>query len=235
MSLRPSTCQRPVIPGVDSSRRPAQPVICSDSWTTNGRGPTSDISPRSDVPQLRQLVEAATCAGTRRPGDARVGLAILNSGPALHLVQVGHARSAGASAPSTIERNLTILNALPAAAVADLAEEDGAAAVELDRDRRDEQHGLTASRPSSEAARSIARLRVRDAAREAHRRQADHRDALRGPRSSRWTRTARSRSGRSRGGRRGGGRARTMSSISLVVVVRCRRPRGRPSRSRACR
>src|SRR3989454_11105979 len=44
----PATCQSPVIPGLASkTRRRCQGRDCSNSYGSGGRGPTSDISPRS--------------------------------------------------------------------------------------------------------------------------------------------------------------------------------------------
>src|SRR2546425_6701390 len=46
--LRPATCQSPVIPGLASkTRRRCQGRYCSSSYGSGGRGPASDISPRS--------------------------------------------------------------------------------------------------------------------------------------------------------------------------------------------
>src|SRR5881296_267994 len=46
--LRPATCQSPVIPGLAStSRRRCQSLYSTSSYGSGGRGPISDISPRS--------------------------------------------------------------------------------------------------------------------------------------------------------------------------------------------
>src|SRR5260370_4073382 len=46
--LRPATCQSPVTPGLASrARRRCQDSYCSSSYGSAGRGPTSDMSPRS--------------------------------------------------------------------------------------------------------------------------------------------------------------------------------------------
>ena len=99
-SLRPRTCQRPVMPGVTSSRlRPMPSAIWSASWRTKGRGPTRLISPRSTFQiwgsssRLRRRMNAPTRV-TRgsardleeRPVDARCG----GQGLALALGAVDH-------------------------------------------------------------------------------------------------------------------------------------------------
>ena len=60
------------MPGVVSSRRPAQPVICSDSWTTNGRGPTRLISPRSTFQSCGSSSMLALAQERADARDARV-------------------------------------------------------------------------------------------------------------------------------------------------------------------
>src|SRR3989441_2689849 len=46
--LRPDTCQSPVSPGLASRmRRRCQGLYCASSYGSGGRGPTSDMSPRS--------------------------------------------------------------------------------------------------------------------------------------------------------------------------------------------
>ena len=216
------------MPGVVSSRRLAQPVICSDSWITNGRGPTRLISPRSTF----HSCGSSSMLHLRRNAPTRVmrgSSCDLEQRPAaLHLVEVGHLEALGLGVDDH-RAELDDPELAPAAPVARLAEEDRAARVELDgdrgrdQDRRDHQQAERRRR----RCRSV-RLSIRHRARELHRRQATRRARPRCPRSRRWTRTARRSSARSTGARRAGAPRAPARASSRAA------PRRRPARSSRC-
>ena len=72
MSFRPSTCQRPVIPGVMSSRRrrPARDLVCLVD-DERARADKAHLA-LENVPELRQLVEARAAEEATDARHARV-------------------------------------------------------------------------------------------------------------------------------------------------------------------
>ena len=92
-----------------------------------GRGPTSDSSPREHVEELRQLVEAGLADEAADAGDARIALGHELGRIGVGLVDVHRAE-------------LEDLDQLVVEAVALLAEQHRALAVELDRQRHQRHH-----------------------------------------------------------------------------------------------
>jgi hypothetical protein len=98
MPLRFScTCQMHVSPGVTSSRRLNQPVHCSASWTGKGRGPTSDMSPRSTFQSCGNS-SRFVFRSSRPTGVIRGSRAILNAGPSCSFSALSSRCLASASA-----------------------------------------------------------------------------------------------------------------------------------------
>src|SRR5450759_2571692 len=72
MSLRPSTCQRPVMPGVMSRRFSVQPGTDWPPPPTTGAGPRGSHVALHAVEDLRQLVEAPATQPVAEARQARI-------------------------------------------------------------------------------------------------------------------------------------------------------------------
>ena len=150
------------MPGLTRSTITSRPVMASISRSRYGRGPTRLISPRSTFEQLGQLVQAVLA---QQPADARdsridaelVELLVLRA-------QGGIARQHLGQPPFSVAMHGAELERVEANAV--LAQpllhvEDGAARVELDRERDQAKTGAINSRPKLVSDRSSRRLVMR--------------------------------------------------------------------------
>ena len=148
------------MPGVVSSRRLAQPVICSDSWTTNGRGPTRLISPRSTF----HSCGSSSMLHLRRNAPTRVmrgSSAILNSGPPPSIVFMWARSKRLASASATIVRNFTIRNSRPPRPWRAWRKNTGPRVSSLTAIAAAARIGEITSRPRPDATMSNVRLSIR--------------------------------------------------------------------------